>query len=204
MLDNWDYEAHKNRLLVTKACQKLQARVAKDIEEIKQVKQDTRGFHYEIFKSVTPANKTAFAGNYRGSEFQYLKNYNVSIGNHRGTVANQVAESMREFHLLFVKSLEQFNQKSLELPKETKLILYSRLISHFVVTFLSIHPYANGNGHISRLIAWAMFCDKGFNIQSWDLDKRPDQPFDSFIAMYQQGHRDSMAHYFMQLLEQEN
>lgn len=204
MLDSWDYEEHKNRQLVTKACHDLQVRVAKDLEEIKKVKQDTRAFHLEMFNSVTPADKTAFAGNYRGSEFQYLKNYNVSIGNHQGTLASQVAETMHDFHLLFVKSLKQFNQKSLELSKETKLVVYSRLISHFVVAFLSIHPYANGNGHISRLIAWALFCYKGFNIQNWDLDKRPDQPFDSFIAMYQQGHQDAMAYYFMQLLALEN
>lgn len=49
-----------------------------------------------------------------------------------------------------------------------------------------------------------MFCDKGFNIQSWDLDKRPDQPFDAFIAMYQHGYKDSMAHYFLELLKQDN
>jgi len=73
VLDNWDYEEHKNRQLVTKACHDLQVRVAKDLEEIKKVKQDTRAFHLEMFNSVTPADKRAFAGNYRGSEFQYLK-----------------------------------------------------------------------------------------------------------------------------------
>ncbi len=204
MLDNWDYEEHKNRHLVTKICRELQFRVAENIEEIEKVKQDTRAFHLEMFNSVTPANKTAFAGNYRGSHFEYLKSYNVSIGSHQGTDVSQVEKTMGSFHFLFIKSLNQFNKKSLELTKEAKLVVYSRLISHFVVAFLSIHPYANGNGHISRLIAWAMFCYKGFNIQNWDLDKRPDQPFDSFIAMYQQGHQDAMAYYFMQLLAQED
>lgn len=204
MLDNWDYEEHKNRKLVTEACHKLKVRVADDVEEIEKVKQDTRFFHFEIFSSVTPANKAGFAGNYRGSHFEYLKSYNVSIGSHQGTDASQVEEIMSDFHLFFIKSLNQFNQKSLELTKESKLVVYSRLISHFIVAFLSIHPYANGNGHMSRLIAWAMFCYKGFNIQNWDLDKRPDQPFDSFIAMYQQGNKDAMAYYFMQLLAQEN
>lgn len=165
MLDSWDYEEHKNRQLVTKACRDLQVRVAKDLEEIKKVKQDTRPFHLEMFNSVTPVDKTAFAGNYRGSEFQYLKNYNVSIGNHQGTLASQVEETMRDFHLLFVKSLKHFNQKSLELSKETKLVAYSRLISHFVVAFLSIHPYANGNGHISRLICLLRCINKAIKTQ---------------------------------------
>lgn len=98
---NWDYETHKNRQLVTKACQELQARVANDKLEIERVKRDTRNFHLEMFESVTPGDKTAFAGNYRGSDFPYLKNYEVYVGNHQGTVASQVADFMRKFHQFF-------------------------------------------------------------------------------------------------------
>lgn len=199
-MNNWDYELHKNRDFVTKACHELQQRFTKDFKEIEKTLSDTRSFHLEIFQQVTTPNQIGFAGNYRGSHFSYLKSYNVCIGSHNGTEASQVEQTMLSFHTFFVENIDKFNNKSASLNKEDRLVIYSRLISHFVVTFLSIHPYANGNGHISRLIAWAMFCYKGFNIHSWDLDKRPDQPFDKFITMHQQGNKDAMACYFYQLL----
>ncbi|NLB30472.1 MAG: hypothetical protein GX822_02265 [Alcaligenaceae bacterium] len=199
-MNNWDYENHSNRHLVTHACQILQKNLASNASAMQKIVTDTRVFHKDIFQNVVPTKQPAFAGNYRGSAYYYLQQYNVQIGEHYGTAAEHVEQDMVYFHDLFKESLAQFELKTAKLSNEEKLVIYSRLIGHFVVTFLTIHPYANGNGHISRLIAWALFCHKGFNITSWDLDKRPDQPFDTFIAMYQQGQKDAMASYFYQLL----
>lgn len=203
MCDNWDYEDHENRHLVTKACHDIQVRVSSNFSEIKEVMKLTRPYHHEIFKCVVPDDKEAYAGNYRGSDYPYLKYYNVCIGSHIGEEAARVHQTMQSFHTLLAAAISDFESKTTQFSQKKRVVIYARLISHFVVTFLSIHPYANGNGHISRLIAWALFSYKGFNVINWDLDKRPDRPFDDFIAMYQQGRKEAMVIYFLTLLQQE-
>lgn len=196
----WEYEQHPNRHTVTESCKNLQLRVTSNQELINDIVSDTRPFHKEIFIQVTPLKMQAYAGNYR-SNFEYLKNYAVIVGQHCGCKPELVEEVMDGYHKLFKKHLQKFNNLNKDKSKTEKFVIYSRLISIFVVEFLSIHPYANGNGHISRLIAWALFCYKGFAIKSWDLDRRPDQPFDKFIAEYQQGNQAAMAGYFQSLLQ---
>jgi len=42
--------------------------------------------------------------------------------------------------------------------------------------FLTIHPYANGNGHAGRLILWSLLGRYNLWPVNWAVDPRPPEP----------------------------
>ncbi|WP_330996545.1 hypothetical protein [Burkholderia cepacia] len=61
-----------------------------------------------------------------------------------------------------------------------------------MVTFLAIHPYANGNGHISRFLILCYLGAAGFYPESWPVDKRPPDPYINAIVLYRNGFADDL------------
>lgn len=207
---SWEYSDHPDRDSVTESCKKIQNDLIAKEDLRASVLVDTRPFHFEMFSQVVPAGFEGFAGSYRGSDYPYLKHAPVVIGwedesgkyhiVHQGTSPVLVAAEMEKFHADLKLDLEKLSK--LDLDTERKIILLAHILSKYVVVFLSIHPYANGNGHISRLIAWVIFLSKGFFIQNWDLDVRPEHPFDHCIQLYQQGDTRAMITYFYCVLRE--
>ena len=39
---------------------------------------------------------------------------------------------------------------------------------------LTIHPYANGNGHVARFLVWLLLGRYGYWPNSWTIDPRPN------------------------------
>lgn len=207
----WEYSDHPDRDSVTESCRKIQNDLIANEGMRCCALTDTRPFHLEMFSRVVPLGFEGFAGSYRGSTYSYLRSSPVEIGGydgagkyhvlHRGTPPECVAAEMEEFHNQLKEDLDKLTKR--EANTEEKIILLAHILSKYVVVFLSIHPYANGNGHVSRLIAWGVFLIRGFSIHGWDLDKRPEQPFDRFIKLYQDGERKAMISYFYYVLKKE-
>lgn len=208
----WDYENHPERSSVTSICAELQEQLAQSTAAQQQVLVDTRPFHKEIFKKTTPAGFEAYAGSYRGAEYDYLINCPVHIGGydhygtyhvvHTGTPPDQVEPEMRLFHTALMHDIASFDSRAnlLGLDKPQRLVIFSSILAERIVGFLSIHPYVNGNGHISRLIAWVLFLLRGFNISNWNIDIRPCQPFDDCIRLHQQKQPEHLRWYFYSIL----
>lgn len=205
---DWEYDDHPNRHSVTEKCREIQSRLVSCEDFRKSVILDTRPFHADVFLGVVPSDCRDFAGSYRGSKPSYLHNYTVSIGCENpdgsynlvfeGSPPEHVELQMEMFHERLQLDLQNFEK--LEFDSQKKVIVLANILSRYVVVFLSIHPYANGNGHVSRLIGWVVFLMKGFNIAGWDLDIRPLQPFDDYIKRYQDGDRGAMVSYFYNIL----
>jgi Fic family protein len=52
------------------------------------------------------------------------------------------------------------------------------------LAFVTIHPYANGNGHAARLVVWALLLRYGFQPTGWPVDPRPI-PADQYYLAYE-------------------
>jgi hypothetical protein len=49
------------------------------------------------------------------------------------------------------------------------------------VEFLTIHPYANGNGHAARFCLVAILQRYGLLLTGWSIDPRPSPPYSELI-----------------------
>lgn len=211
MLD-WDYEQHPNAASVLENANKVQSAIEQCAEENRALLKETRPYHDRIFSETVYEGFEAFSGCYRGANYYYLREYPVSVGGynfqgeyvtiHTGTAPHLVEREMKEFHDLLVMAVKKIDElyNSDRSKIGIKLVLLARLLSKVVVDFLSIHPYANGNGHISRLLAWGVFLYFGFRGNNWQVAERPLQPFDSAISEYQKGNPQPMQAFFMQQL----
>ena len=72
------------------------------------------------------------------------------------------------------------------LEREAKLVRTVHVVAALFVYFLEIHPYANGNGHMARLLVIALFGRHDLFVNSrWDLHPRPAEPqYTQAIASY--------------------
>ena len=70
------------------------------------------------------------------------------------------------------------------------LALVVPLLASILVEFLTIHPYANGNGHMGRAIVWILLGRQGLWPQTWPLDDHP--PYDAPLKAYRDGNPDPL------------
>ena len=174
----WEYESHPNFCMVEKKCNQILTSMSDFEKEQADYLGDTRPMHRLMFCDVTPKSCDYFAGNYRGENYQYLVNYNVSIGGFLGVDAELVDDVMKEFSSQLAKVIDEYESKisELDLSENEKLLTYVELIAYFFAKFLVIHPYANGNGHMARLLVWVLLKQKGLHQEFWAVSERPGVP----------------------------
>lgn len=198
--EGWEYSKHPNKHTVGENCDLVLSRFSADTEARDVFYKDTRPVHKEIFKDVTPAQCDYFAGNYRGAPFLYLQDYRVVIGEDEGTSPELVESQMLEFSDKVEGWLEQLNQRintDSKLSRSQKLLYFLEFISTIFVRFLVIHPYANGNGHMARLMVWTFLQKKGQPLTFWSVDKRPIRPLVDCIIAFRRGDVMPLMKYFL-------
>ena len=131
---------------------------------------DTRNVHRFMFMSLTSPNTTYFAGNYRGSNYPALRSYEVRIGKSRGTLSSRVLIEMealgREIERGFSGLDSAYQQPNSVVSKAQKLRYIVSFAAEISVKFLVIHPYADGNGHMSRFIVFAiLYCSTMWRVK---------------------------------------
>lgn len=173
---------------------------------------DTRPRHAYMFALVVPQGEPAFAGGYRGSKEPYLQ---IDIGVvrtkdeipdrfHRGTPYPLVASEMHTYHQVLRMALAGLQQRLPALAtKEQKLLALAEFTGIFFATFVEIHPYANGNGHISRLIVRCIFEIFNITYTDWETVKRNGLPPDEHITEFRKGNQYLLIDDFFKLLKQE-
>lgn len=202
----WEYSDHPLSNTVEEACSFLVDRIKKDSSESTKVLKETRPFHRTMFENVTPPSMDYFAGNYRGAHFPLLDTYEVSIAGFPGTQSSIVHLVMDKFHTELHKNLSSLSNffKDKNFSEEKKLIAFSSLVSVFFVNFLAIHPFANGNGHISRLLVFCIFKSKSIRCSFWKVPNRNIEPPDCLIAEYRNGNKSPLVVSFLRLIASEN
>ena len=188
----WEYKKHPHRTAVPIRCEKILNELEQGGLDIGRCLRDTRPQHAEIFINLTPANQPYLAGNYRGGKGRCLRYLEVRVeGDKRvGSPPARVAADMANFNGSLLgrglKALEEaFAIPDVKLPPAEKLNYVVKFSCRLLVQFLRIHPYANGNGHIGRLIVWFIMARFGYWPREWPLDGHP--PYDELLSMYRDG-----------------
>jgi hypothetical protein len=165
---------------------------------------DTRIVHSFLFAGLTPAGHPYYAGHYRGESFLCLIIYTVGVKGDKnvGHAPITVPQEMRDLRLNIERAVRdialtwQINAHFV--TAEMKLIRVTEVIASIFVYFLEIHPYANGNGHMARLILVSLFGIFGIYFRKWPIHPRPaDPPYTDAIAHYRLGNRDPLRQFLL-------
>jgi Fic/DOC family len=185
----WDYATHPRCVQVLRLeIPKVIAELRREVLKTEQIAGDSRPIHGRIFSALTPPGYGYFAGSFRGENHRCLKFYQVTAGGDpRVGYAPEVIPTIMN---LFTYRIRQALAK-IDLLKDDALAQFTqsiRLACYLFELFLRIHPYANGNGHIARLIVWAVLGRYDRWPESWPVEPRPpDPPYTTMIVEYRNG-----------------
>jgi len=113
-----------------------------------------KDLHYFLFESLNPE----FGGKYK-AEQNYIREFDKN-GNFARTVF--VPSAPEEVPSLMGNLIFQFNES---LKKANSNILLSIFV--FILDFLCIHPFYDGNGRISRLLTTFLLMKYGYNLDQY-------------------------------------
>ncbi|MBK5200448.1 MAG: Fic family protein [Spirochaetaceae bacterium] len=122
-----------------------------------------------MFKPLTPKGYEGFAGNYRSPNPEFLA-VNVKLGDGPWGTSFELVDYMMSS---LSKELESVDLSSLSDDPEAKIINYLTLAAYTVIKFISIHPYCDGNGHISRFITCSFLMPNKLIPIRWSIEPRP-------------------------------
>jgi hypothetical protein len=201
---NWDYETHPNANEVATRCAFL-LRVFRTLpKRLDRYGLSTIAGHAYIFKGMAPPLCDYFVGNYRGSDFPCLKEYGVRVGGDRrvGTHPKLVKKQIRDLEVKLKAAIEAFERASktpaaLANPGAV-LAKFVSIACHFLTMFLTIHPYANGNGHMGRLLVWVLLGRFNFWPVAWPLDDSPN--YGQALSMYRDGNLLPLNHFILKCI----
>jgi len=200
---DWEYEHHPQRALVTRHTATVLGSLVGGKLASLAFASDSRIGHQLVFRSVTPAGHDYFAGHYRGEAYRCLRFYEVTIPSDRrvGVVPDAVSFRMEELEKELrcgVLALDA-DRKHDDLEQLRYLVSFA---CHVFVAFLTIHPYANGNGHMGRLIVCSILGRYGFWPHRWTVDpKPPDPPYSDLIKLHRDGNTSPLEDYLFQMLD---
>jgi fido (protein-threonine AMPylation protein) len=189
----------------------LPGRVAALLEQLRlrridsaAVAVDTRPVHRILFESLTPKECDYFAGHYRGEEFRCLRNYGVGIrGDLRvGALPSVVVGLMgvvsRELEAALAALDAGHAMLNTMIPPREKLLYTIAVACRFFELVNRIHPFADGNGHATRFLIWAILGRYGYWPTRWPIEPRPpDPPYTDLILAYRAGNREPLERHIL-------
>jgi len=165
---------------------------------------DTRPTHALLFAGLTPQSCAYYAGNYRGSPHRCLQYYPVGVpaDPRVGIAPTQVPNAMRRFHSDLSSALGVLDRThqipNAQISRELKLFYTVVVCARVFVDLLTIHPYANGNGHIARLLIWSILGTFGWWPNRWPVEPRTKDPaYLTAILAYRNGNPQIMEQFIL-------
>jgi hypothetical protein len=165
---------------------------------------DTRGAHGVIFESLTPAQHDYFAGHYRGERFRCLQFYGVQVASDPrvGCPPHQVSGRMSHLASQISEGISALDAaRSLpraQITDEDRLLFVVAFACRVFELFLRLHPYANGNGHLGRVLIWAILGRYGYWPVMWPIEPRPpDPPYTDLIVRHRNGDREPLEQFVL-------
>lgn len=190
---DWEYAdiADAQAVLQARALRLIRRLLLEDGFDALTTGRDTRPVHAEIFEGLTPPGFEWFAGNYRGARRPCLEQYEVKIDADPlvGTPSASVTAEMQRFGEALEGGLRALDAASSGATNQVDLLLRAvRLAALLFTNFLTIHPYANGNGHLARFLVWLILRRYGYAPELWTIHPRPSFAlYSAAISAYRRG-----------------
>jgi len=198
----WEYKHHPKSSELGARCARILVALRGGAIPQEGSTRDTRSLHHSMFVGLTPIGCGYFAGHYRGEKFRCLEHYEVVVqGDPRvGTPAQMVSLDLANFsdHVLragLAALRRAYDLPDSRLPPEEKLIFLVTFACRVLVEFLRIHPYANGNGHIGRLVVWLLLSRFGYWPKRWPLNTSP--PYHQLLSDYRSGSHEPLEKFVL-------
>ena len=199
----WEYTDHpkfSDALLVERARRSLLLIRQNGASFALRTSQDTRSIHSAYFNDLTPDYAPYYAGHYRGENFEFLSGYNVVVAgvsgspaqlvqSHMSTLSDQIRAAIASLDVNWSMSDESVHSKA------TLLARMVQVAAAIFVAFVSIHPYANGNGHTARIMLIAITGRYGYWHFKMPVHPGPGNEMNQAIADYRMGNRATLENY---------
>lgn len=201
---NWDYNDHPQRNLVTRRSEKLIELLRARPGRFDRYGLCTKRGHVFLFTGMAPATCQYLVGNYRGAEFPCLKNYCVGVGNDArvGVPPAYVVPYLGLFESTLSSALKKFEAETRLKPQRTPppilLAQFVSIVANFLQMFLTIHPYANGNGHMGRLLVWVLLGRFGYWPVQWPLDTSPN--YHQALSAHRDGNKVPLENFILKCI----
>lgn len=202
----WEYKDHPHRSAVPLRCEAILHRLELGTLPVDGSLRETRPLHKELFENLTPLTCPYLAGNCRGDRFKCLRHLEVRVhGDARvGVKPAQVAAELANLRSNILSSGLKALDEAFGLPNDEvslaqKTYYVVKFSCRLLVEFLRIHPYANGNGHIGRLIVWLVLARFGYWPKEWPLDDHP--PYDDLLAKFRDGNEQPLEDFVLKAID---
>lgn len=136
---------------------------------------DTRAVHRELFAPLTPEGYAAYAGSYRGEAGSVLEHRKAAIHykNIEGLKERYPALNPAEV-IPYMATLEDFIRETFLAAEGFDTDIYFTRMVRIFGMFSKIHPYLDGNGHISRTMMILLAERRGIEVSpTWTIHPRP-------------------------------
>lgn len=196
----WEYEDHPRKDAVfSSILPPILEDLSKGRVDAQTVAADSRPFHRRLFIQLTPSGYPYYAGHYRGEDFRCLRHCPVTIPSDPrvGASPDRALDEMRRFTDFILAGINGTDTADrlprARLSEREKLRFLIAFVAQIFVDFLTIHPYLNGNGHIGRLLVWAILLRYGYIPQGWPVHPRPNEPeYSQLIARHRSGDKEPL------------
>lgn len=201
----WEYEHHPDRRRVLPAATAaVLAGLRTGTLGTRDLAVDTRVAHARLFSGLVPPEAPYYAGHYRGEEFRCLRDYPVGVhgdprvGSHPRVVPLRMVDLAGQLdRVLRVLDGASLGESGVDSP--TKLLTAVAVACRFFEALLRVHPYANGNGHMARLLVWAVLGRYGYWPTGLTVEPRtPDPRYVPSIVRYRDGDPVPLEQYVLQ------
>lgn len=188
----WDYESYPDDAIRSQRCANILVDLAQGVLAPHTNCVDSRPIHHRMFDGMHEPDQAYFAGHYRGEAFPLLQDYEVVVpaDGRVGTASHRVDAEMQRFRAEVDQSFGVVIPKIMaHVDAHQRLVASVGVACTHLVDFLSIHPYANGNGHIGRFIVWAVLHACGIHPRRWPLNDKVPHPYGVLLSEFRNQNR---------------
>ena len=204
----WNYDSHPLRKpTLQRETANLLSNLLNGTATVENSVLDTRRTHRNFFLDLTLPGFEYYAGSYRGSR-ECLIGYEVQVlGDPRvGWQSSTVELAMIQFRTMISNIVAGIDMgwtlPNIILPEHEKLKFVVAMSARTFVEFLEIHPYADSNGHMGRVIVWTVLARFGYFPINWPIEPRPlDPPYENLVFEHRNGNPEPLEkHILAQLI----